>query len=103
MNERRRLPDRRASTTFDVVVANLKYTATISRFSDGRLGEVFLTNHRATSDAGAAASDSAVLCSLLLQHNVPADLIRKALMRDERGQARTPLGTVLDLLAGEQP
>ncbi len=97
---RRRLPNRRASTTFTVEVSGLRYTATISYFDDGRLGEVFLTNHRSTSDAGAAASDSAVLCSLLLQHNVSVDLIRRALMRDSNGRARTPLGAVLDLVMG---
>ena len=96
------MPNRRQSLTFSIEVAGLKYTATISRFDDGSLGEIFLTNHRSSSDAGAMASDSAVLCSLLLQHNVPVELIRKALMRDSRGQARTPLGAVLDLLAAER-
>jgi len=99
MTVRRRLPNRRASETFAVECAGLNYTATISRFADGRLAEVFLTNHRATSDAGAAASDSAVLASIALQYGVPVDVLRKALMRDSRGQPRTPLGVVLDMLA----
>ena len=96
---RQRLPNRRASETFAVECAGLNYTATISRFADGRLAEVFLTNHRATSDAGTAASDSAVLCSIALQYGVPVDVLRKALMRDSRGQPGTPLGVVLDMLA----
>jgi len=99
MTVRQRLPNRRASQTFPVECAGQDYTATISRFADGRLAEVFLTNHRATSDAGAAASDSAVLASIALQYGVPIDVIRKALMRDSRGQARTPLGVVLDMIA----
>jgi hypothetical protein len=100
MSSRRRLPNRRASETFNVEASGLRYTATISYFDDGRLGEVFLTNHRATSDAGAAAADSAVVASIALQHGVPVDVIRRALMRDSRGRARTPLGAVLDLIAG---
>jgi len=47
------------------------------------------------------ASDSAVLCSLLLQYGVPIDVIRHALMRDGNGRASGPLGVVLDLLAEE--
>src|SRR5262249_18344750 len=42
---------------------------------------------------------SAVVCSIALQHGVPVETIRKALMRDSRGQARTPLGAALDLLS----
>jgi len=42
-----------------------------------------------------------VLASIALQYGVPIDVIRKALMRDSRGQARTPLGVVLDLVANE--
>ena len=102
MSERRRLPNRRGSTTFDVVVANLKYTATVSFFpGTDQIAGIFLTNHRASSDAGAAAADSAVVASLALQHGVPLEVIRKGLMRDSRGQARTPLGAVLDLIAAE--
>jgi hypothetical protein len=54
---RRRLPDRRASETFTLECAGLQYTATISRFDDGRLGEIFLTNHKAGSAADTAARD----------------------------------------------
>jgi hypothetical protein len=64
------------------------------------VAEVFLTNHRAGSDAGAAASDSAVVCSIALQYGVPVEVICKTLMRDALGLARTPLGAALDLVAG---
>lgn len=53
MNIRLRLPNRRASTTFDVEAGGLRYTATVSRFPDGRIGELFLTN-RALGPLGAA-------------------------------------------------
>ncbi len=81
----------------------MRFTATISRFDDGRVAEVFLTNHRAGSDADASACDAAVVASIALQFGVPLEVIRKALMRDSRGQARTPLGAALDAIAAERP
>lgn len=98
---RERLPNRRASETFNLECAGLDYVATISHFADGRLAEIFLTNHKAGSAADAAACDSAVVASIALQYGVPLEVIRKALMRDSRGQPRTPLGVVLDRIAAE--
>ena len=40
MTARTRLPDRRPSATFDFAVNGLRYTATVSYFADGRLGEI---------------------------------------------------------------
>jgi hypothetical protein len=99
MSERQRLADRRASETFSLECAGLHYVATISRFDDGRIAEVFLSNHKAGSHADTAAKDSAVVCSIALQHSVPLDVIRHALLRDARGVASSPLGVALDILA----
>jgi hypothetical protein len=96
---RRRLPDRRASETFSLQCAGLDYVATISRFDDGRLGEIFLTNHKSGSDADTAARDSAIVCSIAWQFGADIETIRKALCRDARGNASGPLGAALDLLA----
>jgi hypothetical protein len=63
MSERERLPDRRAAETFDLEVAGLRYTCTVGRFDDGRVAEIFMTNHKAGSHAGIMASDAAVLAS----------------------------------------
>ncbi len=49
--------------------------------------------------AGINAQDAAVVCSLALQHGVPLETIRRALMRDSRGNASSPLGAALDLIA----
>jgi hypothetical protein len=51
MSERARLPNRRASVTFTFECNGLRYTAIASWFDDGRLGEVFVGNHRADSHA----------------------------------------------------
>src|SRR5713101_4453636 len=98
MTSRQRLPNRRHSETFAVEAQGMRFTATISRFDDGRLAEIFLSNHRAGSDADANACDAAVVASIALQHGVPIETIRKALMRDGRGQPRTPLAAALDLI-----
>ena len=96
---RMRLPNRRASETFALECAGLSYVATISRFDDGRLGEIFLTNHKAGSAADTAARDAAIVCSIALQFGADAEVIRKALCRDSRGNANGPLGVALDTLA----
>src|SRR5690348_7727555 len=95
---RQRLPNRRASETFGLECAGLSYVATVSRFDGGRLGEIFLTNHKAGSAADTAARDAAITCSIALQFGAEIETIRKALCRDSRGNASGPLGVALDML-----
>ena len=78
----------------------VEYTATISRFDDGRLGEIFLSNHKSGSHADTAARDAAIACSIALQFGADIETIRRALCRDGRGNASGPLGAALDMLAG---
>jgi hypothetical protein len=47
MTGRECLPNRRASTSFDLECHDLCFTCTYSCFADGRIGEIFLTNHKA--------------------------------------------------------
>jgi len=49
--------------------------------------------------AGIMASDAAIAASLALQFGCPADVLRRALSRDARGNATGPLGIALDLIA----
>jgi hypothetical protein len=96
MTHRRRLPDRRASESFDVTCNGVNYTATVAYFDDGRLGEIFLSSHKSGSDTDIAARDAAVCCSLALQSGVPVSVIKHALLRDGDGRASSPLGAALD-------
>ena len=96
---RQRLPDRRASTVFDFECNGLSYTASASWFDDGRVGEVFVGNHRADSHADACAKDAAILASIALQFGAPLDVLCKALLRDSQGRPSTPIGVALNLLA----
>jgi hypothetical protein len=100
--ERERLPNRRACETFNVAAGGLHYTTTIGFYPDGRIGEIFLTNHKAGSQAGIMASDAAVAASIALQYGAPVEMLRHALMRDSRGKPSGPLGVVLDRLAEEE-
>jgi hypothetical protein len=100
---RERLQDRRASESFSFRWNGMAFATTISRFSDGRLAEIFLTNGKVGSDTDAAARDSAVVCSLALQFGAPVETIRRALLRDAHGVAASPLGRALDLFVGSAP
>jgi hypothetical protein len=100
---RLRLPNRRRSESFEIEAQGLTFTATLSRGADGAVQEVFLTNHRAGSDAGINAADSAVVCSIALQYGVPFETIRRALMRDAHGCPSGPLGVALDAIAEREP
>jgi hypothetical protein len=100
---RQRLPDRRLNETFDIEVAGLRYTATIGRFPDGRVGEIFINNHKSNSAADTNARDSAIVCSIALQYGAPLEVLRKALSRDAQGRASGPLAAALDIVAGGEP
>jgi hypothetical protein len=99
---RERLPNRRAATTFEIELSGLRYTATVSRFADGRIGELFLTNHKGNSSADTAARDAAIAFSFAVQHGADPRAICRALCRDARGRAASPLGAALDFLLGDE-
>jgi hypothetical protein len=68
--ERRKLSNRRGSITFNFQCNRLAYSATISRYPNGDLAEIFITNTKVGSDSDSAAKDSAVVASIALQHGV---------------------------------
>ena len=100
MTARTRLPNRRLCESFEVEVAGLRYTASVGRFPDGRIGEVFLTNHRVNSHADTNARDAAIVFSIAVQHGADLETIRRALCRDSQGRASGPLGAALDIITG---
>ena len=88
MSARMRLPNRRRSETFTLKCGQHAFVATISNFpGTDRVAEIFLGNGRAGSDIDAAAKDFAVVASIALQHGVPLETIRKALLRNSDGRA----------------
>jgi hypothetical protein len=100
MTARKRLPNRRPAETFQIQVVGLKYTCTVGHFADGRIGELFLSNHKSNSAADTNARDAAITFSIAVQCGADPEVIRKALSRDSQGRATGPLGAALDQIAG---
>ncbi len=100
MVDRRRLPNRRASESFNFEVGGQRYHATIG-FHDGAAAEIFVDGEKPNSAADVSARDCAVAISIGLQYGVPLEVIRRALMRDSHGRPNGPCGVVLDQLAAE--
>jgi hypothetical protein len=102
MRERQRLANRRASISFEFENRSLRFTASFSRFADGRVAEIFLQNHKPGSQSDSNARDSAIAASLALQHGCSLDVLRRAVLRDSAGRASTPLGCALDLIKEQE-
>jgi hypothetical protein len=75
MTERHRLKNRRGSIRFSFEHSGAVYSATLSRFPDGRLAEIFIDATKPTSELAVHVADAAVLASLLLQNGVTAAAI----------------------------
>lgn len=95
------LPARRSAESFDFHVGQVRYTATLGYYDDGRLGEVFLCGPKAGTDLENNARDAAVMASIALQHGAGVDVLRHGLSRDEGEGALTPIGRLLDMLSQE--
>jgi ribonucleoside-diphosphate reductase alpha chain len=98
MVERERLPDRWGAELIGFEDNGRQWTATIGRFADGRLGEIFV-------DAGKEwplvelAQDSAIVASIALQAVCPLDVLRHALV----GRNAGPLGVARGLIGEVAP
>jgi hypothetical protein len=99
--KRETLPSRRAGEIVDFEFRSSAYTATLSRFSDGRLAELFIDAAKPSNDAADDARDAAVCLSLALQFGTPEAAIRAALTRDSAGRPAGVLGAALDAIAAE--
>jgi hypothetical protein len=99
---RTRLPNRRASETFGLQHGGMRFTVTISRFADGRVGEAFIANHKRGNASDIAARDCGILISLCLQFGCPVETIAHALSRHTDGSASGVAGAVLDRLLAER-
>jgi hypothetical protein len=100
---RRRLPNRRVHKLVDFATSDgFTYTARLGYFEDGSLAEMFLNAEKIGTAIETSALDSAVVASLALQQGVPPETIRHALTRNSEGSASGALGSLLDLLAGQE-
>lgn len=98
------LPARRASMSFDFVYppdnpANgIPFTATVSYYDDGRIGELFLSAGKSETTMESIARDLAVVTSIALQYGAPVDVIQGALTKLSNGAPAGPLGVLFKAL-----
>lgn len=95
------LPNRRAAETFEVKHGSHAVTVTVGYYSNGQLGEVFVTDPKVGSSMEAIARDAAVLLSIAIQNDIPLEIMRHAITREQDGTASSIIGAVVDRL-GEQ-
>jgi hypothetical protein len=76
---RNRLPNRRATETFDIRHGTQRFHVGIGRFHDGSIAEIFITGPKSGSDLEATARDAAVALSIAAQYGVPLEPIRMLL------------------------
>src|SRR5262245_42194864 len=103
MSGREKLPNRRPSEVFSFEAMGLRFTASISRYPDGRVSELFCDNHKAGSAIGTLVRDAAIIFSFAVQHGAYPEAIRRALCRDSQDRALGPIGEALDRIIGEGP
>lgn len=105
LTSRNPLPQRRLSETFELRHGgkNILFAVTLSRYPDGKIGEVFISGAKAGSEIEAVARDGAVLLSIALQYNVPLKTIKHAITREQDGTPSTIVGAVIDKLAHNEP
>lgn len=100
---RRQLLDpRRENETAKFTFGDHKWFATVGRFSNGDLGEIFLSTAKSGELLRNMANDAAIAASLALQFGCPAETLRDALSRDSRDAPASPLCAALDLLTREE-
>jgi hypothetical protein len=92
---RERLPNRRAHELLEVEHRGFKLIVGVSRYADGRLGELFIDTHKGGTAIDTLLKDSAVLLSVALQYGADATAIRAALAPNG------PIAAVLDCLGDE--
>ncbi len=109
---RAHLPNRRPATAFEIEHFDplagprgmaVKLHVTLGCYEDGKPGEVFITVCGGTGRGSmmeALAREIGILISLGIQHGIPIETMRRAVMRDEKNQPQTLAGAVLDAMEG---
>jgi hypothetical protein len=99
--ERERLPNRRPTENREIRHQNFTFVASIGKYPDGRIAEIFIASRKSGSDMATAMRDASIVASIAFQHGVSPETTRHALGRNSDGSAASPLGVVLDQLAAE--
>lgn len=95
MTERCRLPNKRNCESFQFEHNNIKYHASIGRFEDGSIAEIFLDAGITGTAINIMAMDAATTFSIARQYGAPLNVIMDALCKLADGTPAGPLGAAL--------
>jgi hypothetical protein len=100
MSERRALPQRRRSETFEMTFGGIdkRFAITLGYYEDGSIGEVFITGGKSGEQVEAIARDGAVLLSMALQFGAELDAIKHSITRDGQNAPASIVGAVIDAI-----
>lgn len=101
MSHRMSLKSRRRHDVSEFNFHGNDYTLGVGYFDNGDAAEVFLDCRKVNSESFCIARDASIMLSIALQYGVPIDILRKAITREENGEASSVTGKMLDVLAGE--
>jgi hypothetical protein len=102
MTQRRILPSRRYTETFDMPFGDHRtvFKVSIGFWPDRHEpAEVFITGAKAGSEFEAVARDGAVLLSIAMQYGVPLFALKSAITRNQDGSPATIIGAVIDRIS----
>jgi ABC-type spermidine/putrescine transport system permease subunit II len=94
---RRRFSNRRQTESFKFEHNGIAYRASVSRFEDGEIGELFLNAGKIGCAADIVAHDAAVIFSIARQYGVPLQTIKDALAKLPDCTPAGPIGVALEL------
>jgi len=95
---RKSLAQRRDCEHFGFNHDGVTWTASIGRYADGGVGEIFLTSTKPGSKVETMAQDAAVTASIAMQYGAPLDVIAGALSRDSQNRPQGALGVAMDAI-----
>lgn len=95
---RKELPPRRECENITFRHEDADWTASIGRYPDGAIGEIFLTGTKNGPEIVAMAQDASIAASIAFQYGAPPQIVAAALSRYGSGKPQTAFGIILDIL-----
>lgn len=99
--KRRHLENRRAHESREIEFDGRRFSLGVGFDDTGAPAEVFVNAPRAGSGYAALARDAGILLSLAMQSGTDLATIRRALTREENGEAASLLGAIADEIGGQ--
>lgn len=94
---RQQLPTARQCDSFEFDLNGVPYHASVGKFADGSIAEIFLDGGKVGSGVDHMAKDAATVFSIARQFGIPLETIVGALSKLSNGDPAGPLGVALQL------